>query len=298
VRRALVALAVLLIASPAFGANPADDDAFWYLDIDNDVVFHTDRWYTSGIRLARVSRGIEWGLSQEIYTPDTVHTQAGQADRSPTARLLLSVSHHFQGSSAFQTVGAAVGVRGPSALGQQATQAVHHVIAAPDVDWSRQLADKYDAQVVWARTQRSASESPVGEGFKVHFGTVLGNQLLFGHLGTELRIGSAAARGLSSPLLRFAPTPPLTDGGAAARGWSAYAGASIRGVARNEMLTRDYDPTLPPLKVRHAVGRGAAGVTYSASWGAFHFGVARDTREFSGQHTGHAFGSLTVHFSF
>jgi hypothetical protein len=90
----------------------------------------------------------------------------------------------------------------------------------------------------------------------------------------------------------------LTDSGATARGWSAYAGASIRGVARNDLLTHDYDPTLPELKVRHAVGRGAAGLTYSASWGAFHFGVARETREFVGQHTGQAFGSLTLHFSF
>jgi hypothetical protein len=151
---------------------------------------------------------------------------------------------------------------------------------------------------VWTRTQRSSAASPTGEGLKLHFGTVLGNQVLFGHLGAEYRAGSASARGLSSPLLRFAPTPPVTDAGLAAQGWSAFAGASLRGVARDELLTRDYDPTRPELSARRAVGRVAAGVSYSASWGSVNFALAQDTREFSGQHAPHRFGSLTLHMAF
>jgi hypothetical protein len=301
VRRALAtlfALAALLAGIPAHAQNPTADPVDWYLQIDNDVVFATDRWYTSGVRLARVSRDIEWGFSQEIYTPDTRRTLPGQPDRSPAARLMLSVSHHFHGVSAFQTVGLAAGVRGPAALGRQSTEAVHHLIAAPEVDWSRQLPNEYDAQIVWTRTQRSDAKSPIGEGLKLHFGTVLGNQMLFGHLGVEFRVGSAASRGLSSPLLRFAPTPPLTDGGERAAGWSAYVGASARAVARNELLTRDYDPTLPDLKMRRGVARGVAGVTYAGKWGSLHFGVARETREFAGQNAGHRFGTLALHVAF
>lgn len=297
-RRALPALAVLLLGAPAFAANPAADPVHWYLQVDNDVIFATDRGYTSGVRLARLSRDIEWGFSQEIHTPDTRNTLSGTPDRSPTARLMVSVARHFRGASAYQTVGVAAGVRGPAALGRQSTDIVHRFIAAPDVDWSRQLPNEYDAQVVWTRTQRSAAESPVGEGLKLHFGTVLGNQMLFGHLGAEFRIGDAAARGLSSPLLRFAPTPPLTDGGAGAQGWSAYLGASVRGVARNQLLTRDYDPTMPELTVRRAVGRLAAGASYSARWGSMHLSVAQETREFSGQNTGQGFGSLSLHVTF
>jgi hypothetical protein len=298
VRRAIFALVVLTVGIPALAANPAEDPADWYLQVDNDVVFGTDRWYSSGVRLARVSRDIEWGFSQEIYTPDTRHTLPGMADRAPAARLMVSVSHHFRGTSAYQTVGVAAGVRGPAALGRQSTETIHRYVPAPDVDWSRQLPNEYDAQVVWARTQRSDARSPLGEGLKLHFGTVLGNQVLFGHLGAEYRIGSPGSRGLSSPLLRFAPTPPLTDGGAPAAGWSAYFGASVRGVARNQLLTRDYDPTLPELKIRRGVARAAAGVTYAVKWGSVHFGVAQETREFSGQSTGHRFGSLTLHVAF
>jgi hypothetical protein len=304
VRGALAALAApfallaLALGPPAHAANPAADPVDWYLNIDNDVVFNTDRWYTSGVRLARLSGDIEWGLAQEVYTPDTRGTMPGTPDRSPTARLMLSVSHHFRGASAYQTVGIAAGVRGPAALGRQSTEFVHRIIPAPEVDWSRQLPNEYDAQVVWARTQRSAAQSPIGEGLKLHFGTVLGNQVLFGHLGVEYRIGSENSRGLSSPLLRFAPTPPLTDGGARASGWSAYVGASARAVARNELLVQDYDPTMPELKIRTGVARAAAGVTYGAKWGSIHFGLAAETREFAGQHASHAFGALSLHIAF
>ena len=66
------------------------DDAAWYLQLDNDVVFGTDRWYTSGVRLARVARheshAIELGLLQEIYTPEAKRFTFGTVDRPPAAR--------------------------------------------------------------------------------------------------------------------------------------------------------------------------------------------------------------------
>ena len=294
-RRALAALALLLSCVPALAANHPVD---WYLSVDNDVWFSTDRWYTSGVRISRLERDIEWGLAQEIYTPDTSRLEFGDPDRAPSARLLASVARHFRGSSAYQTVGLAVGVRGPAALGRQTADLIHEIAPAPPLDWSRQLENEYDASVVWTRTQRSDAQSPMGDGFKLHFGATLGNQVLFAHLGAEYRIGSPAARGLSSPLLRFAPTPLITDSGARAIGWSAYLGASIRAVGRNELLTRDYDPTMPPLEINKAVARVAAGVTYAASWGSVHFGLAQESREHKGQTMGHAFGNLTLQLTF
>lgn len=298
--RAFVA-ALLLIAS--FGASAQAErgkGADWYLQVDNDVVFHTDRWYTSGVRIARVSHDVEWGITQEIYTPDVQHGPPDAPDRAPTARLLATVDQHFRGEFAYQTVGLALGVRGPSALGEQTQRFVHHLVpSGANIDWSREMRpDEYDASVVWTRTQRSARESPMGEGLKLHFGTVLGNQQLFAHLGAEYRIGDETARGLSSRLLRFAPTPPVTDSGAPAAGWSAFAGASVRGVARNELLAQDYDPTKPDLQLKRAVGRFAVGATYSARWGSLELDLAADTPEFHGQHTFQRFGSLAVHFSF
>ena len=303
----LVAPALMLVAPAQAGAQSLDprlrgDDApLWYLQLDNDVLFHTDRWYTSGVRIARVSHDVEWGITQEIYTPDVQHGPPGAPDRSPTARLLATVDQHFRGEFAYQTVGLALGVRGPSALGEQTQKLVHRVVpSGADIDWTRQMRpDEYDASVIWARTQRSASASPMGEGLKLHFGAVLGNQELFAHLGAEYRIGDDAARGLSSRLLRFAATPPVADSGAPALGWSAFAGASVRGVARNQTIAQDYDPTKPEFELERAVGRFAVGATYGGRWGSVELDIAADTREFKGQHlAAQPFGSLTLHFSF
>lgn len=299
IRRFLGAL--LLVASFAAAAQAErGKGADWYLQVDNDVVFHTDRWYSSGVRIARVSHDVEWGIAQELYTPDVQHGPPGAPDRAPTARLLATLDQHFRGEFAYQTVGIALGVRGPSALGEQTQKLAHRIVpSGANIDWTREMRpDRYDASVVWTRTQRSARESPMGEGLKLHFGSVLGNQQLFAHLGAEYRIGDDAARGLSSRLLRFAPTPPVTDSGAPAIGWSAFAGAGVRGVARNELLAQDYDPAKPDLKVERALGRAVVGATYGARWGSIEFDLAADTKEFKGQHTAQKFGSLTLHFSF
>jgi hypothetical protein len=62
-----------------------------------------------------------------------------------------------------------------------------------------------------------------------------------------------------------------------------FAGASLRGVAHNAMIQRNYDPYGPELEPRHAIGRAAAGVAWVAGWGSLTFGLAVDTREFDAQ---------------
>jgi hypothetical protein len=294
--RFAAALLLVLASASAWADDPTD----WYLQVDNDVVFHTDRWYSSGLRVARLHGDVEVGLVQEIYTPDVQHSPLGAPEPAPTARLLATIAQHFRGESAYQTVGAAAGVRGPSALGEQTQRAVHRLVpSGANIDWTHQpRPNKFDGEVQWTRTQRSAPESPMAEGLKIHFGAIAGNTRIFAHLGAEYRVGSATARGLSSPLLRYVPTPPITDSGARPLGWSAFAGGSLRGVARNELIGPDYDPTKPELKALNAVGRFAIGATYGWRSAAIEFAVAHDTREFSGQHTGQSFGSLTLRFTF
>ena len=56
--------------------------AIWYAQIDNDVAFHTDRWYTSGVRVARAhklaeGKYAEFGILHEAYTPDPERPSKG-----------------------------------------------------------------------------------------------------------------------------------------------------------------------------------------------------------------------------
>jgi hypothetical protein len=95
-------------------------------------------------------------------------------------------------------------------------------------------------------------------------------------------------------LLRFAATPEITK----ADGWSAYAGASVRGVGRNELLSANYDTGGAALDRETVVTRFAAGVAWNARWGTITFDLAQDSREFEQQREPHRFGSLTVHVTF
>ncbi|HUL97482.1 MAG TPA: lipid A deacylase LpxR family protein [Usitatibacter sp.] len=281
--RRWAALAVCCLATAAQGE---ETPASWYLRIDNDVAFHTDRWYTSGLRLARVKGDWEWGLVQEIYTPEAKHLSPTLEDRAPAGRLFASVARHLRTENTFDTFEAQLGVRGPSALGEQTQTTVHQIVPGPHVDWSRQLPDALDASAIGVRTVALAG--PV----RAHFGAVLGTQVTFAHVGIEGRFGDAAAP--SSALMRFAATPPM----AARPGWSGYLGASVRAVARNDLLSRNYYEFGPDLRRRDGVARAAGGIAWSQPWGDVAFDVAQDTREFEGQRVAHAFGSIAIHVAF
>ena len=277
----LAAGALLACASGAcLGADPR-----WYLQVDNDVAFATDRWYTSGVRIARESNGIEVGVLQEIYTPEGKKWHPGVSDRPPVGRLLASIAKHDVEPGLFQTFELMAGVRGPSAGGKQTTHAIHQVIPAPHVDWSRQLPDEFDGTLVAARSQALPWKR-----VQVHYGAQAGTQLVFAHAGLEWRWGAGASR-----LLRFAATPDMASG---ADEWSVFAGASVRGVARNELLAGNYDAQLPAVDKRAGVARAAAGFAWRGRWGSLTFEIAADTREFAGQRTPHAFGSLALQATF
>lgn len=260
------------------------EDARWYLQVDNDVAFATDRWYTSGVRIARESGGIEVGVLQEIYTPEAKKWHPGVADRPPTARLLASVAKHDASPGLFQTIEILAGVRGPSASGRQSTHAIHQVIPAPYVDWSRQRPDEFDGTLVAVRSQAIGNG-----GWQVHYGAQAGTQLIFAHAGVEWRWGTGTSR-----LLRFAATPDM----AGASPWSAFVGASARGVARDELLAGNYDAALPAVDRRNGIARAAAGFAWRGRWATLTFEVAGDTREFAQQRAPHAFGSLALQATF
>ena len=287
-------LAALCFASVATAAA-AQDAARWYLQVDNDVVFGTDRWYSSGVRLARVQRygshEIEVGVLQEIYTPEARFFERGRTDRAPTARLLLSLARHDRSAELFQTLELAAGVNGPAALGRQASDLIHRVIAAPEVDWSRQEGNRFDGSLIAARTHDFGFAN-------LHYGVVAGTRVAFAHAGGELRMGAGGARSISSPMLRFAATPPFPVDGAGLEGWGAFVGASGRAVARNELLARGYEVDAPSLDRTRGIARIAAGVTWAHAWGSVAFAVAQDSREFERQRKPHRFGSLTVHAAF
>jgi lipid A 3-O-deacylase len=271
----------------------AQSDPRWYLQHDNDVVFFTDRWYTSGLRIARVAfhgeHEVELAVQQDIWTPEAKTFALGRSDRGPDARLYLSVARHDRIPDRHVTWEAGLGVRGPAALGEEVTDAIHRIIAAREVDWSGQPPNKLEAQLTYARSDRL-------QRVRLHHGVVAGTSLGFAHAGAEWRFGDLQVADLASPVLRFAPTPPWDGGGR--RGWSAFAGASYRYVFRNRFVRVPYDPFARDLEYEKGVARFAAGITWMSTWGSLVFAVAQDSHEFQSQRTPQRFGSLTLHLPF
>ena len=277
----------------ALAAGAAEDDTRWYTQVDNDLVFDTDRWYSSGIRIARVEGSgdlqVEWGLLHEIYSPEGKHWFPGVDDRAPTARLLVYGARHRLASSYFETLELAAGVRGPAARGKQLTDTVHKFVSAAKVDWSRQEGDQLDVQLAAVRSHA------VGD-FHLHYGAVVGSEQGFAHGAVEWRVGEGAARVALSPILRYAATPPPPT--TAPHGWAFFVGAGARAVAWNDMIDRNYDAFGPELEPRHVVGRAATGVAWVGAHGALTFAIAAETREFDAQRRSQGFGSLTAYFCF
>ena len=287
--QAALAFAVACFASCATAAEPAR----WYLQVDNDVFFHTDRWYSSGVRIARVAGqgadATEWALEQDVWTPEAKRFVPGTVDRGPSARLGGRFAWHHREPTLFQTIELGLGVRGRGAYGEQSTKAIHRIVSAPAVDWSREVASELDASAAITRTHL------VGP-FAFHYGATVGNELTFAHGGVEWRVGSAAAP--FSPLLRHVATPPFAPGEASARGWAGFLGASLRGVARNRLLDNPYDPSTSAPTRRDGVALAAAGVTTMQPWGAVVFTLAVETREFAEQRQPQRFGSVVLHVPF
>jgi hypothetical protein len=277
------ALAASLAATGALAADPR-----WYVQVDNDFFFDTDRWYSSGVRIARVwehdGYELEAGVVQEIYTPEGKRFLPGTVDRAPSARLLASLARHDATSHCLRTIELALGVRGPSAQGERITRFIHRLVPAAKVDWSREEGDRFDAQLAATRSQRWGDAV-------LHFGGVAGTTRTFGHAGAQWNFGA----GMDSALLRFAPTPPPA---ARETRWGGFVGVSARAVARDAMLDRGYDPFLPAPERERWVGRAAAGIAFVDGWGSVTLSLATDSREFEGQRTPQRFGSLAVHVAF
>lgn len=283
--RVALALALALAASHVAAADPRG-----YLQVDNDSLFGTDRWYTSGVRIARVSEhGVheaEFALVQDIWTPEAKRFVRGTIDRAPTARLVLAAARHDRSEALAQTVEAQLGVRGRGAAGERSTDVIHSFIAAPEVDWSREVSTRLEARLAATRSHRFDAMS-------LHYGATVGTLHTFAHVGAQYDFGPVR---FDSPMLRHAATPPFDRFGG--RGWSAFVGASALAFATDRTLDRAYDPFTVAPKLERLRGRLAAGVAWHAGWGTVALSAAADTREFESQRQGQRYGSLAVSIPF
>jgi lipid A 3-O-deacylase len=332
-RPAVLLLCAFLAAAP-FWASAEErlwPRGTFTAQIENDRIANTDRHYTNGICLAWVSDkaedGPQWvnellemlypiadlragraglSLGQSMFTPeDTDAVDLVRADRPYAGWLYAGVSVHAETKRtrfgiAFDTLDSVelnLGVVGPYALGEETQNTYHDLIGvARSNGWDNQLKNEPGIMLIFERKWRP---SPWRLGALEldavpHLGGALGNVMTLFHAGGTFRIGQSLAVDYGPPLIQ----PALSGLAAVDRngdfGWYLFAGADLRGVARNIFLDGNTFADSHSVDRKFFVGNFQLGAALYYKDVRLAFTHVFRTREFEGQRRADRYGALAL----
>ncbi|HWA13149.1 MAG TPA: lipid A deacylase LpxR family protein, partial [Burkholderiales bacterium] len=216
----VLAVAMGMSSVPA-GAAPEDRKAFVQATFENDIFFHSDRYYTGGFQVQWGEKGgAANGLSrplerllcpnacpdgrrvlysqkvgQLIYTPEDISLAVPQPnDRPWGAFLYYGAESLFRSAdpTVTRSIGYQVGMVGPIAQGEQVQNGLHHLFNSQQAQgWGHQLDDEPGLVVTYmiekrlVRAQNHVADSAVWASAN---GGV-GNVATFGALGAKMAFG-------------------------------------------------------------------------------------------------------------
>lgn len=286
----------------------------------------TDRYYTAGQRIVWVSRsgpdhwflkplGIlgfksdqttqrwGWELSQNIYTPENIHTATPDPQDRPYAGWLSAGAMVVSRSASEQnTVEVQLGVVGPSAFGEQAQNGLHRIRKIkPALGWSQQLKD--EPAVLITREDRMQP---------LHFSLIEGvprlgvdltpmSNLQFGNVQTSaamgggLRFGWDLPNDFGPPRMRPGPSGAAFFDGDAPGGYLFLSG-DLRVVAHDIFLDGNTFRSSPAVKRIPLGWEFETGLVIRA-WGTrvtYTYTYVRRSREFTHQRSPDEFASISI----
>ena len=317
--------------SPASEAHPtispAGETGTFSFTFENDIFAGTDRYYTSGVRLAwvssdepcewlatlghRVARSVmpearvAWSLAvgQSMYTARNVSSRNPPRDDRPFAGWLYATGGLSSASEAdLSTVEVSLGVIGPSARAHEAQDFAHYLTNGDKYEgWNRQIDDRPAVLITLVRSW--ALQWAALEGFAADVvpavGANLGNVQTSAAVGMIARFGHHLEVDFGPPRIR----PALAGNGVfrSPNGkWAFYAfvGAEGRAIAYDQTIDGNDDGywrvDREPL-----VGEvsGGAELVYRAVRASFAMIVQSATFE-QQSHTPFVFGSLQLSTAF
>jgi hypothetical protein len=294
---------------------------------ENDTFADTDRYYTSGQRVAWQSRGgapdplataggwlapwllpaeapVEWGvsLSQAMYTSRKRLTREPPRDDRPYAgHLGAAFSLQAADETSLGVAELSLGVVGPAALAEQTQDLVHDSLGVEKLGgWDRQIENRPVAMLSVERRWRIEPVPSEGLEFDVvpALGANLGNLQTSAAAGFLLRVGHGLAMDFGPPRLR-----PALSGAGVFRPPENLAGYLFVGVEGRAIA---YDATLDGNRNGYwrvdrdpLVGELPFGV--ALAWGPLRFTAAgvvqTDTFEEQSRDP-HVFGSTNLSLAF
>ncbi len=321
---ALAALVAALATEPVRAAPPPDPNAIVTLQIENDALNNTDRYYTSGLRLgytsptttmpgalARIGRAL-WGdgtqrfaigLEQLLFTPsDTQISPPDPNDRPYAGLLMANFALIHDTDRARSIVGLDLGVIGPAALGEEVQDGFHSLIGQHgNKGWGFQLPNQptFDLNVgrIWRLPLFTAGSLETD--VLPQAGAMAGTWRVSAMAGVQIRIGQGLNSDFGAPRIR--PGMDGTDAYTATRpvAWYIFAGADGQAVGWDETLNGE-----PFAGTRHVsplplVGELEAGIAVLAYGLRFSFTHVVQTPAFRHQSGGlFQFNSAAVSLKF
>ncbi|MDR3498261.1 MAG: lipid A deacylase LpxR family protein [Parvibaculum sp.] len=271
-------------------------------------------WLTDAIAPPTLSSGavsatshrLGVSLSQEIFTPADTTVSAPQPDDRPYAAwlhmtfALVSIREAGTEESWQDKWKVDLGVVGPAALGEQVQNGWHRFIGVEQAKgWGNQIHNEPALGLTFERAWRSASlTTPAVLGFDTDFipyGVVtVGNVRTYAGVGATLRIGPSLPDD-------FGPTGIYPDdggsewfSGSGGLDWYLFAGASMRGVARDIFLDGNTFRSSASIDKRPVVADLKAGFVAVVWDTRIAFTDVYRTKEFYGQVKPDLFGSISL----
>lgn len=324
IRAGVLALAVA--APPA----AADDSGNGVISVtsENDMFGGTDRNYSNGIRIERVSAadrvfpllresadlipGLDlervrlrqgFALAHAIYTPEDISAPVPDPDDRPYAGWLhVSGTVVASDENTQDALQLNLGIVGPSAGGEFVQTNWHELINGVEPrGWDSQLRDEPGIELIAQRMQMyDGPDLPLGleTDIGLHFGGALGNIRTYAATGAMARIGFDLNADFGPPRIRpalsgagvFRPDQPL--------GGYLFAGADVRAVARDIFLDGNSFRDSPSVDDRRiVVGDIQAGVAVHYRQLQVAFTYVHRTEQFVAQAGPQRFGAVSISLS-
>lgn len=159
------------------------------LVFENDLFSKTDRSYTNGIKISRMTDSYYFSLFQWMYTPSDITIAENQPDDRPWAGWLgVEILRLFQYERTFYATGFQFGVIGPLALGEEAQRLAHSIVGANEpMGWANQIDNTPTTNFIFTH-RRSLYRNNFSDVIFTNHNT-FGNSLIQFGAGLNYRLG-------------------------------------------------------------------------------------------------------------
>ena len=260
----------------------------------------------------QLQRNVVISVGQQIYTPQDIdRTTIDPNDRPYAAWLYAGLAYHSRTKNRMNTAEINLGIVGPLAFGQEAQDFIHDIRGFKKFKgWDNQLKNEPGLQLVYEHKNRiiRGQFSPFFEyDTIIHGGGSLGNVATYLNAGAEVRFGWNLPQDFGTSALRSGgdnSAPGLGDGryqrGSRNHNLGVHAFVSMDGrwVVQDIFLDGNTFRDSHSIDKEHLVGETAFGIAALYHGWKISFAQVHRSREFQTQDEGHAFGSLSVSYSY